>query len=988
LGRKQREVPASPRQRDPALPEDLDALCMQLLAREPERRPDGHAILAALGAQASPALVALERMVAARPFVGRTAELATLRQALDDARAHAVTVFVSGESGIGKSQLVRRFLDELAGADTIVLEGRCYERESVPYKALDSLVDALTAVLLGVPDQRLQALLPPEVGTLARLFPVLRRVPVIAGLAMVARPPAAPPELRAVAFAALRALFAALARDAPPLLIAIDDLQWGDPDSAVLLAELVHDDAPLPLLLVLVHRPEDDGGVVARIRAPLPGLAAGDVRAIEVGPLPELEARALIAAAGGGSAAAELLRDAGGHPLFLAELAATAQRDVGAPTRFEDLVARRIAALSPSAAALLCVTAVAARPLPIELAARAAEVTLDGSEVPRLRAERLVRARRFGETDVEHVEPYHDRVRHAVVASLAPDRVRAVHEALARAYEAAGARHDLEALVAHWLAAGQTGRAAACAVDAALDAEEALAFHRAASLYAVALAHGRHDDGARRRLLRRHGEALSNAGRLEEAAAAFAQAAQGAEPDDAFELDVLRLGQLLRRGLLIEGREMSRRMLAPLGIELPATRAKAIRAVLVQLMRTRLRGLGFTARAAGDVPRAELRKVDLLASTATALGIAEPVVGRVVQAHRLRAALDCGDPDRICMALAIELGYRAQKGTRSGRRLDEAVAVLRGLAATVDNHQARGLADAMQGFMQFQCGRWQEARGLIESGLAILRQHVVGMRWEITVSEQTLIGSLFYLGDARELTRLVPRLLREAIERGDTYALDAQRAWRGHTAWLCLDRPDEARRFADAVALPRPSPEDVQIRHHNELVTQVQIDLYEGKAAAARQRVEAMLPVLEASLLHTIQILRIEGNLVRGRALLAVAMGVGERERAAVLAPVRRAIKQLAHEDAPWASAIAAMFRGLVAWLDGDARAAAHLEAAERGFDAAGMPLYADAVRVRRGQLEGGAGGEARAAAALELMRARGVANPRAMARMLCPWRE
>src|SRR5690606_5365974 len=119
-----------------------------------------------------------------------------------------VTIHVHGRSGMGKTALVRRFLDALRRrGEVVVLEGRCYERESVPYKAFDSLIDALARHLSRVPPERAVALLPPEAQDLARMFPVLQGVE--ASLAAAgdrregAQPGCDPQELRRGAFRGL-----------------------------------------------------------------------------------------------------------------------------------------------------------------------------------------------------------------------------------------------------------------------------------------------------------------------------------------------------------------------------------------------------------------------------------------------------------------------------------------------------------------------------------------------------------------------------------------------------------------------------------------------------------------------------------------------------------------------------------------------------------------------------------------------------------------
>ena len=108
--------------------------------------------------------------------------------------------------------------------------GRCYEREFVPFKALDGAIDALARHLDGLDEAALQRLLPPGAAALARIFPVLRRACYRAGLVMDDASPASPTDARRPAFRALRRLLGTLARRAP-IVLAIDDLHWADVDS-------------------------------------------------------------------------------------------------------------------------------------------------------------------------------------------------------------------------------------------------------------------------------------------------------------------------------------------------------------------------------------------------------------------------------------------------------------------------------------------------------------------------------------------------------------------------------------------------------------------------------------------------------------------------------------------------------------------------------------------------------------------------------------
>ena len=82
------------------------------------------------------------------PFVGRTAELATLRAHLPRAEGEGRrVVLLGGEPGSGKSRLVRELAAEAAGEGVLVLYGACDAVVGTPYgpfvEALDQLVRAL-----------------------------------------------------------------------------------------------------------------------------------------------------------------------------------------------------------------------------------------------------------------------------------------------------------------------------------------------------------------------------------------------------------------------------------------------------------------------------------------------------------------------------------------------------------------------------------------------------------------------------------------------------------------------------------------------------------------------------------------------------------------------------------------------------------------------------------------------------------------------------
>jgi predicted ATPase len=480
------------------IPEDLDRLAAALLLRDPAHRAGASDVLALLGDTLHAATVSGASLP--EMFVGRTSHLDELNAAFDATReGRTVVCHVSGRSGAGKSTLISRFLERLPKGETIVFRGRCYEQESVPYKALDDLVDALAAHLMTLTPEDVDAMKPPYVADLVRVFPVLGRVGVLAA-ALVG--PSQAHDLRDVrrhAFEALRALLLALGRRTP-LVLYIDDLQWGDLDSAALLRRLLEPpDAPRLLLLLsyrseyvgrspclqaLTQNEDDRDGYLER-RLDVDVLSPDDTRTLATKLLATTDATD--AESNVDARAVEwVVRESGGRPFFVYELVEhlNSGAALGTQPDLDAVLWQRVERLPDTSRRLLEVIAVAGRPLQLRDAQMAALLpSLPANVVPALRASRLVRT--TGPTLHDEIETFHDRIRESIVAKLPPSDKRHFHASLATTLERSG-RADAETLAAHLEGAGDTERACRFYEQAASEAVQVLAFERAETLFARA----------------------------------------------------------------------------------------------------------------------------------------------------------------------------------------------------------------------------------------------------------------------------------------------------------------------------------------------------------------------------------------------------------------------------------------------------------------------------------------------------------------------
>jgi len=968
-------------------PKDLAELCADLLQQDPRRRPSGEQILSRLGGSAGEPL---ELQIDRVPLIGRSEHLGALRSAFSEVRrGRSTAVFVHGSSGSGKSFLINRALEEFANTPTaVILSSRCYEAESVPYKGLDSLIDALSRFLARESELAGQVV-PRDARALLRLFPVLGDVEPLALAREHVPAQGGEQELRRRAARGLRELLSRLG-DRVPLILSIDALQWGDADSGDLLSEIFRGPDPPILLLICSYRSEHarTSPVLRRLLESPAGVNDTQRKEIALGVLTQGEARAL---------AAELLRDqpgitpsildtiareSQGAPYFVHELARFVEGGAilseGITLSLDHVLTHRLDALPPAPRRLLEVIALAGQPIRQREAYDSADLHgEDRAAAAQLRSRHLVRSSGPNEDDV--IEPYHDRVRETLVGTIPADRRKLHHGRLALVLETSGTA-DPEVLAVHFLESDDRGRAAGYYATAADQAARALAFDRAAQLYRRALS--LHDPTAPQAHPLRVGlgDALANAGRGREAADAYRAALSGAKELEAIDLRRRAAYQLCISGHLAEGRTEMRELLREHGVRLPETRAGVIAQLLLNRLRLWFRRYEFEERAESKIDAAVLSRIDVIWSASAGLSMIDTVAGAALQVEGLLAALDAGEIDRVARSLAWEATHHGNLGSSVWPHTAKLLGMAEELAGRSQRPHPLGMATLTTGIAEFLIGRFASAVPLLDQAETIFRERCTGVAWEIDTAHAFAGYSLVHMGSFAELARRTPVAMKEADERGDLFAYTTLGAFMQPHVHLASDDAAAARSIVETSRKLWPTT-GFYLQTLCGVMADGLIDLYEDDGQRAWQRFMDAWKEISASQLLRSQMLRALTYSYRGRAALSAASRSAEREKFLRLGEADA--KRVAAEGAAWCAPYSQLMFATAALVRGErSKARDLLQKCSVEFDEIRMPSYAAAARRLSGQIIGGSGGESLIGAADEFFAREGVKNPEAMARM------
>jgi DNA-binding CsgD family transcriptional regulator/tetratricopeptide (TPR) repeat protein len=687
----------------------------------------------------------------AGPLLERDAALAALAGALDRVRdtGRGEIVVVSGEAGVGKTTLLRRFANEVAPAR--VAWGSC-DNLRTP-RPLSPLAD-MAGDLGGPLTELLQS-----------------------------------GGSRDAVFAAALATLAGLSY---PVVAVVEDAHWADDATVDLLMFLGRRIASTRALLIVSFR-EDDTGRRHPLRQVLADAAANVRSRIVLDPLSREGVELL--AAGHDVDVTELYRLTAGNPFHVTETLAVGSNDIPATVR-EAVLARAARLSAPARRAL---DAAAISPGGTELWLLDVLVGPDGAAIDECVEHGMVRA------ESGRLVFRHELARLAVVDDLAPARRRDLHRLALGALEAAPAGDEDRARLAFH--AEEAGDAVAVLTHAPLAAARAssLGAHREAAAHlGSALRHGHAMPatelaGLQGRLAQEHYQ-LGNLGE------------SVSEYEDAIAAARLAGDRILEASLLVEmagplvilGRQAEATETRDAALEIlePLPPGPALANAYAGLCADHMLAREFSQAevwAQRTLALAEqLGRNDILCAGLIQGGVALFMSGDDAGLERVRRGIEIAREDRASRLVA--LGF-LQIGSGAGeiRRYDVAVPALHeGLewSARHENIEYERYIRAWLARCDLEQGRWNDAG---DRAIEVLGDPMcVGVS---RVTALTVLGKLRARRGDPEVWPPLEESLAAARETGHLQRLWPVAAARAEAAWLAGDLDAEADLVDEVYAL-------------------------------------------------------------------------------------------------------------------------------------------------------------------------------------------
>lgn len=731
--------------------------------------------------------------LAAGTTIGRDGELAVLRSVRRDvvATRRGAAVQVTGDAGIGKSQLVAAFCSEVVDAGGRCVYGRAPRSGGDPYGALVEAATSLSGE--GPPDGA------------ADLLAAAGGIAATVSTSDLAGPP--PVGLVHHAFRRL----VAEAAGTEVLTVVLDDLHWADAETHAVVRHLVSQVDELPVLLVLVSRRSAGERLDPAVERTIAFVSRAGHRLVELGPLDAgaiTELARLHDHAPEGEELALLAALSGGNPLHLDELlrglrmAGTASDGgVGA------LVVARLERLGDEVQLVLRAASVVATPFDVDLVVRLTElappVVIEAIQEA-LAASFLVAERGRGWRFA------HDVVREAIYGEFDLEERCRLHAAAAAALQDASSDAKLDEIAEHLYQAQPlvAGREVAdAAVAAGRRAYGVCAFARAADWFEIAAAEDEGVSGERLgEILTSLAIALDAAGRSDTAEAALRVAI-----DDAIlrrsRRDQLRLVGSLGTLWRDVGAERTRRLFD--SIEAMLEPGDLAERAIVGSVRLR-----FDASAGVAVDRQDAMQVlELARASGSSMALARVLADwrryvtgpaaldeRLAAARELRViAVDEQDPAIRLEALLADWLDRLEGGTATFD--DEGFRTFSQVSATYPTRSfpwLRATADAARAILH---GAWSDADELIATAHADGEEQVGAAEAESVLLAQTAVR-LWSSGNAEAMLQGVGD---DDPRRGPAAASFV--SWSAGIAALAAEAGDlgRARRLLDAQCATPPS---------------------------------------------------------------------------------------------------------------------------------------------------------------------------------------